>query len=132
MLTGSVVGVVSVCDVGLDRAGPVKVLRVTAAGVETVTAVPLLTVAEAEIVIVVPVLETMVVPVGMPGPAMTWPFTSPVRLDTAVRTGLPAVTMAVGVAVLVTVAFADSVTVEPPIAVMVVTGLVGIPAPVTA
>jgi hypothetical protein len=132
MLTGSVAGMVTASVVGLDRAGPVVVVRVTAAGLETDTAVPLLTVAEADIVIVGPVLDVdaMVVPDGMPGPEMTWPATSPVRLDTAVRTALPAVVMAVGVAVLVTVAFADKVTVAAPITVIVVPA--GMPAPVTA
>jgi hypothetical protein len=119
---------VTVSVVGLDRAGPVVVLRVTAEGLEKVTAEELVTVAAPDIVIVVPVLDTMVVPATMPGPLMTWPATSPARLDTAVSTALPAVVMPVGVAMLETVAFADRVTVAVPRNVIVVPA--GMPAPV--
>lgn len=41
--------------------------------------------------VAVPLVETTVVPVGMPGPVMVWPAVTPVKLDTYVMDELPEV-----------------------------------------
>lgn len=79
-----------------------------------------------------PKLE-MVVPVGMPVPEMACPTITPARLVTFVMRGLLAVTVPVGVTVLLAVGFADILTVMfgavpviPPVA-MVVPGVMFAP-----
>jgi len=83
-----------------------------------VSAVVMVAVAFADIVIVVPLIELMVVLAGMPAPVRTCPTASPAALDTLVRVGLPLVVMAVNA--LVALAAADIVIVVPLIALMVV------------
>jgi hypothetical protein len=87
-----------------------------------------LAVALFDIVMVVPLVDTMVVPAGMPVPVMGCPVISPVRLETDVIVSLPLVTTPVGLTTLEAVAFADMVIVFPLAAEMVVPD--GIPVPV--
>lgn len=99
------------------RGSPIWVrMRVPATLTVSVSAVTLLAVAAFEITMVLPLDETTMVPSGMPVPVMSWPFVTPVRLDTPVMFVLPEVTMPVGVTVLaatVAVAAADMTMVVP-------------------
>jgi hypothetical protein len=79
----------------------------------------LLAFAGADMTIVVPVKETMVVLAGMLVPVMGWVVASPVRLETLVIVALLKVRMPVGAAAAgVAVTFCDSVMVVVPTAVM--------------
>jgi hypothetical protein len=79
------------------------------------SATVLLTVAALDIkmVDVAGLLETMVVPVGMPVPEMVRPFTALARLDAPVIVVLPAVTRPESVAELLALAAFDITTVVP-------------------
>jgi hypothetical protein len=57
--------------------------------------------------VLMPLVEAMVVPVGMPVPEMAWPANTPVRLDTPVMDVLPEATKPVSAALLFAVAAFD-------------------------
>jgi hypothetical protein len=116
---------------------PVLVLAVNEAPILAMTVTDAaVAVAFADIVIVVPLIDVMVVAVelGMPLPVMVCPTANPVMLDTDVRLALPLVVVAVneGPRVMVTpvpaaVAPGDIVIEEPLIAVMVVPAAMPVP-----
>lgn len=87
----------------------------------------LVAVAAFDIMIVVPLEETTVVPAGMPVPVMAWPFITALMLDTPVRDVLPEVTSPVIVVVLLAVAAFDITTVVPVAEEMVVPDAMPVP-----
>ncbi len=79
---------------------PVTEMTVAPAGMPTprvrASAVPLLAVAFVDITMLVPLDERTKVPDGMPAPEISWPFVTPLMLDTPVMVALPEVTRPVG------------------------------------